>query len=82
MKKHIPKFIKLKLKKILGFPVPYTFHPSSFIKTQIVNFEFNGKNVTITSDETTPLYDTIYEIIDFDAYQLKSIDFEKYENEN
>jgi FkbM family methyltransferase len=81
MKKLIPQFIKLKLKKILGFPVPYTFHPSSFIKSQSVDFEYNGKNVTITSDGTTPLYDTIYEIIDFDAYQLKSIDFEKYENE-
>ena len=81
MKKIIPKFIKLKLKKLLGFPVPYTFHPSSFINSQSVYFEFNGKKIKITSDGTTPLYDTIYEIIDFDAYQLNSINFKSYENE-
>jgi FkbM family methyltransferase len=81
MKKLIPQFIKLKIKKILGFPIPYTFHPSSFINSQSVNFENNGKNIKIVSDGTTPLYDTIYEIIDFDAYQLKSINFSNYNNE-
>lgn len=81
MRNLIPKFIKLKLKKLLRYPVPYTFHSSKFINSQKITFEYNDKKVEILSDGTTPLYDTIYEIIDFDAYQLKNIDFTKYENE-
>ena len=81
MKKYIPNSIKIKLKSILGFPVPYTFLPSNFIKTQNIGFESNGKNISLICDGTTPLYDTIYEIIDFDAYQIKKINFSSYNNE-
>jgi FkbM family methyltransferase len=81
MKKYIPNSIKIKLKSLLGFPVPYTFLPSKYIKSQSVVFENNGKIISIISDGTTPLYDTIYEIIDFDAYQINKINFHSYNKE-
>lgn len=53
----------------------YEFKPAPSIKEQSIAFEFKRHRFFMTSDHTTPLYDTIAEIVDHDCYQLEQVDF-------
>lgn len=53
----------------------YEFMAAPSIKRQVVDFEFKQERLSITSDHTTPLYDTIAEVVEHDCYQLDQLDF-------
>ena len=47
--------------------------PAPSITSQSMTFRFRGSTLRIEADHTTPLYETIAELVDFDAYQLASV---------
>ena len=53
----------------------YEFKPAPSIRRQSLTFTFRGHPIAMTADHTTPLYDTIAEIVDHDCYQLEFVDF-------
>ena len=53
----------------------YEFKSAPSIKQQTIEFEFQGEHLTLTCDHTSPIYDTIAEIVDYDCYQLEELDF-------
>jgi len=53
----------------------YEFKPAPSIKQQSIDFVFKQHRLSVTSDHTTPLYDTVAEIAEHDCYQLDQIDF-------
>ena len=75
LKSFVPTYVKAKLKDLLNFPKPYDFYRSHSIKEQQIDFYFNDQIITVLADSATPLYDTVYEIIDFDSYQIKDVDW-------
>ena len=54
----------------------YGFRPSPVIKEQTLTFKVAGCQLTVTADYRTPLYDTISEVVDYDCYQLKKIEWD------
>lgn len=62
-------------RKILRMDPGYEFRAAPSIKQQLISFEFRQQRLSLTSDHTTPLYDTIAEIVEHDCYQLDQIDF-------
>jgi FkbM family methyltransferase len=62
-------------RKILRMDPGYEFRAAPSIKQQVISFEFKQERLTMTSDHTTPLYETIAEIVEHDCYQLDQIDF-------
>jgi len=62
-------------RKIFRMDPGYAFIPSSCIEQQSIAFRFANQPLSITSDFTTPLYDTVAEIAGHDCYQLDQIDF-------
>jgi FkbM family methyltransferase len=53
----------------------YEFKSAPSIKQQTIEFEFKGERLSLTCDHTSPIYDTIAEIVDYDCYQLEGLDF-------
>jgi FkbM family methyltransferase len=53
----------------------YEFKSARSIKQQTIEFEFKGERLSLTCDHTSPIYDTIAEIVDYDCYQLEGLDF-------
>ena len=54
----------------------YGFRHSSVIEEQTLKFKFAGRQLSVTADYRTPLYDTISEVVDYDCYQLKKIEWD------
>jgi FkbM family methyltransferase len=71
VKPHIQSVIRRTFRMDPG----YEFKAAPSIKQQIINFEFKQQPLSMMSDHTTPLYDTIAEIAEHDCYQLGEIDF-------
>jgi FkbM family methyltransferase len=55
---------------------PYHFHTASSVEEQTISFKVDGRMFTVKADHLTPLYDMIYEVVDYDAYQLSQINWE------
>jgi FkbM family methyltransferase len=54
----------------------YQFRPSSVIEEQSLKFKFEGRVLSVKADRRTPLYDMISEVVDYDCYQLKKLDWD------
>ncbi|MFZ0910966.1 MAG: FkbM family methyltransferase [Candidatus Acidiferrales bacterium] len=54
----------------------YGFRPSSVIAEQTLKFKFAGRELSVKADYRTALYDMITEVVDYDCYQLKKIEWE------
>jgi len=63
--------IKTAAKKLLRITPEVVFIPAKSIRSQRIDFTFNDKLLSIEADYTTPLYETIAEIVDYDCYQLQ-----------
>ncbi len=59
---------------LLGSPRPYYFLPSPSVESQIIRFRYRGKTFIVEAGHSTPLYETIAEVVDFDCYQLERLD--------
>jgi FkbM family methyltransferase len=62
-------------RKVFRLDPGYTFKSAPSIKQQMIEFEFKGERLSLTCDHTSPIYDTIAEIVDYDCYQLAAVDF-------
>lgn len=71
----IKPYIHKAARRVFRIDPGYEFKPAPSIKEQSIAFEFKHHRLSIRSDHTTPLYDTIAEIVDHDCYQLEQIDF-------
>jgi len=58
---------------MLSLPDEYRFHPARSVVEQRMVFTVRGRSLTVVADHALPLYDTIAEIVDFDAYQLAAL---------
>lgn len=62
--------VKLWMLKRLKVSPPYTFITSNSIKEQRLSFATNNRVYEVITDNSTPLYEMITEITDYDCYQL------------
>lgn len=69
----IPPPARAALKRALSLPDEYRFYPARSVVEQRVVFTTRGRTLTVAADHALPLYDTIAEIVDFDAYQLAAL---------
>ncbi len=67
--------LKTLIKKFLRYPKPYEFKYTPQILSQRITFAFRGREITVESDASTPLYETIAEIISHDCYSIDQMDF-------
>jgi len=51
----------------------YIFAPSHSITRQVITFTVGAGTLTIEADQSTPLYEMIEEIVDYDCYQLQQL---------
>ena len=58
------------------FVYTYGFRPSRSIEEQIITFSFGGRALTVKANYRTALYDMIGEVVDYDCYQLKKLEWE------
>ncbi len=65
--------IKKAAKKLLRISSEYEFIPARSIDQQQIFFTVNGKKFSLEADYTTPLYETIAEVVDYDCYQLTKL---------
>jgi FkbM family methyltransferase len=54
----------------------YGFRPSRVIEKQTFEFRVSGRELTVCADHRTALYDMITEVVDYDAYQLREIQWD------
>ena len=66
--------IAAKARAIVGGPAPYLFLPAPSIESQLIRFRFAGTTFTVEAGHSTPLYETIAEVVDYDCYQLDRLD--------
>ena len=71
----IKPYIHKAARRVFRMDPGYEFNPAPCIKEQAITFEFKQHRLSMTSDHTTPLYDTIAEIAEHDCYQLAQMDF-------
>ena len=48
----------------------YAFRPAPSIQSQAMTFGFRGRQLRVLAGYSTPLYETIAEVVDYDCYQL------------
>jgi len=53
----------------------YGFRPSPSIQEQLLTFSFGGHTFAVKADCRTALYEMILEVVDYDSYQLKKLDW-------
>jgi FkbM family methyltransferase len=63
------------VRRVFRLDPGYQFKSAPSIKQQTIEFEFKGERLSLTCDHTSPIYDTIAEIVDYDCYQLEGLDF-------
>lgn len=73
LKRAIPRSLKPIIRRQLGLPKPYNPYIAASIEEQTVSFRWRGRLFTIKSDRTTPVYETIAEVVDYDCYQLTKV---------
>ena len=69
----IPPPVRAAIKRVLALSDEYRFHPARSVLEQRIAFRAAGRTLTVVADHALPLYDTIAEIVDFDAYQLAAL---------
>ena len=72
----LPNTTKKFIKKKIQWPANYGFNPAKSIETQIIRFNFRDMPLTLEASRSVPLYELIQEIIDYDAYQIKKLNFD------
>jgi len=60
---------KKKIMRACRIDEPYSFKYAAAITQQLMTFQYKNKNFEIAADGSTPLYETVSEIIDYDCYQ-------------
>jgi FkbM family methyltransferase len=68
--KPLQKFIR---ERMTIYVYTYGFRPSSIVEEQVFKFRVSGRELTVRADYRTALYDMIAEVVDYDAYQLRQI---------
>lgn len=71
-----PPFRQFVRDRMTVFVYTYQFRPTPVIEEQTLKFRFAGCQLAITANYRTPLYDTILEVVDYDCYQLKRIQWD------
>jgi FkbM family methyltransferase len=56
----------------------YGFRPSPSIVEQILTFSLGGREFTAKANYRTALYDMIAEVVDYDCYQLKKLEWQPH----
>ena len=70
----VARRIRTKARALVGGPAPYLFLPAPSIESQLIRFQFAGTSFTVEAGHSTPLYETIAEVVDYDCYQLDRLD--------
>jgi FkbM family methyltransferase len=71
-----PPIRRLVRERMTVFVYTYGFRPSRSIEEQIITFSFGGRALTARANYRTALYDMIAEVVDYDCYQLKKLEWE------
>lgn len=79
---NLKRFTKKKIQKLFRINDSYEFKIANSIKEQKISFSFHNRTFEIKSDGSTPLYETICEIVDYDCYELKQVDFSKFNKDS
>jgi FkbM family methyltransferase len=69
----IPRSVKAIVRRKLGIPNGYAFRVADSIEEQTICFVYHDRRFTVRADRTTPLYETIAEVIDYDCYQVSDL---------
>ena len=70
MPKPLQRFVR---ERMTVYVYTYGFRPSAVIEEQCLKFRTSGREFMVTADHRTALYDMIVEVVDYDAYQLRQI---------
>jgi len=62
-------------KRMTVFVYTYGFRPSRSIAEQIITFSAGGRTLSAKANYRTALYDMIAEVVDYDCYQLKQLEW-------
>jgi FkbM family methyltransferase len=74
--KYLPPSIRQFVRdRMTVYVYTYGFRPSSIVEEQILKFKFAGRELSVKADHRTALYDMISEVVDYDCYQLKKIEW-------
>ena len=75
VKKRLKQQVKTLVGRIFRFGPEYTFTPAPSIQKQSISFRYRGRVLLIEADHSTPLYETVAEVVDYDCYQLSQVQF-------
>jgi FkbM family methyltransferase len=75
VKKRLKQKVKAVVGRIFRFEPGYEFTPAPSIQKQSFSFQYKGRTLFIEADYTSPLYETVAEIVDYDCYQLSQVSF-------
>lgn len=70
----ISQHVNARFRRMLGYPEPYYFLPAPSVESQRIRFCFRGTSLNVEADYSTPLYETVAEVVDYDCYQLRLIE--------
>ena len=71
-----PRFRKFLRQRLTVYVYTYGFRPSRSIAEQTFTFMHSGRSFSVKADHRTALYDMIAEVVDYDCYQLKKLEWE------
>ncbi len=75
--KWLPKPLqKIVRERMTVYVYTYGFRPSAVVREQVLTFQTSGRVLKVRADYRTPLYDTIAEVVEYDAYQLQQLKWE------
>ncbi len=75
-----PPFREFIRRRLTIYVYTYGFRPSKCIAEQTVRFMHSGRSFNVKADHRTALYDMITEVVDYDCYQLKELEWEPGQN--
>jgi FkbM family methyltransferase len=71
-----PPFREFLRQRLTVYVYTYGFRPSRSIAEQTFTFMHSGRSFSVKADHRTALYDMIAEVVDYDCYQLKKLEWE------
>jgi FkbM family methyltransferase len=60
-------------RRALRLPPPYVWTPACSVERQTIRFRCQGQELELEADASTPLYETVFQIVDRDCYQLAKL---------
>lgn len=68
----LTRSVTWRLRRLLGLREAqgYSFRPAQSIRSQAMTFRFRDRELRVLAGYSTPLYETIAEVVDYDCYQL------------